>query len=158
MKVKLWRRRRVWTMWLAMAVSLAAAGVAQAMAVDPGTGRSYGPLSANTPSSGIRPDDRAVRVVPATQVSTVSATIRPDDRAVRVVPTSDAPAAAIRPDDRAIRVGAPTDSTPVLVATDSKGGFDWSDATYGLLVGLMLALLGAGLIVATRSRGRLAHS
>lgn len=179
MKVKFWRRRRVWTMWLAMAVSLVVAGAAQAMAVDPGTGKSYAPTSS---SSAIRPDDRAVRVVPSAQtsplsasvadqifrrhqaagllpeVSTTSATVRPDDRAVRVVPTSDVPATSVRPDDRAIRVGPPASSTPVLVATDSKGGFDWSDATYGLLVGFMLALLGAGIAVATRSRGRLAHS
>jgi hypothetical protein len=172
MKVKFWRRRRVWTMWLAMAVSLVVAGAAQAMAVDPGSGRSYGPTTAAT---GIRPDDRAIRTVPTSHVVTavrpddravrvvptsdVPATaIRPDDRATRFVPTSDVPATAIRPDDRAIRVGPPADSTPVLVATDSKGGFDWSDATYGLLVGFMLALLAAGLAVATRSRGRLAHS
>ncbi len=155
MKVKFWRRRRVWTMWLAMAVSLVVAGAAQAMAVDPGTGKSYPPSSTSTPTAAVRPDDRAIRVVPSADVATA---VRPDDRAVRVVPTSNLPTTPTRPDDRAIRVVPPATSTPVVVATDSKGGFDWSDATYGLLVGFMLALLGAGIAVASRSRGRLAHS
>jgi ABC-type dipeptide/oligopeptide/nickel transport system permease subunit len=159
MKVKFWNRRRVWTMWLAMGVSLVVAGAAQAMAVDPGSGKSYGPTSTSTPSSAIRPDDRAVRVVPSAQATPVIVdnSILRRHRAAGLLPDVSA-SAAIRPDDRAVRVVPPASSTPVLVATDSKGGFDWSDATYGLLVGFMLALLAAGIAVATRSRGRLAHS
>jgi hypothetical protein len=160
MKVKFWTRRRVWTMWLAMGVSLVVVGAAQAMAVDPGSGKSYAPASssrADTFTPGYTDFPNALRLANVSS-STANTAVRPDDRAVRVTPTSDVPAVGIRPDDRAIRVGPPADSTPVLVATDSKGGLDWSDATYGLLVGFMLALLAAGIAVAMRSRGRLAHS
>jgi hypothetical protein len=160
MKVKFWNRRRVWTMWLAMVVSLVVAGAAQAMAVDPGSGKSYGPSTTATPTTAVRPDDRAVRVVPSAQPATalsVDNSILRRHQAAGLLP-DESTSATVRPDDRAVRVGAPTDSSPVIVATDSKSGFSWTDATYGLLVGFMLALLGAGIAVATRSRGRLAHS
>jgi hypothetical protein len=112
------------------------------------------PVDQQTRVLVVRPDDRAVRVSPQPVDGTLA--VRPDDRAVRVSPQPVDGTLAVRPDDRAVRfTPAPSGlvQAPQLVAQPSNG-FDWGDAGVGagVLLGLMLLGLGAGLI--TRHGGR----
>jgi hypothetical protein len=96
-----------------------------------------------TPSASVvRPDDRAARVAPQSQLSTI---VRPDDRAVRNSPVSEPGLVLRRNPDLAVK-GPPLGH---IVATHGDG-FSW---TYpAVLAGLALAfaLLVGGAVVATR--------
>ena len=122
--------------------------------------------SASTQASPVRPDDRAVRGVQATDGQLA---VRPDDRAVRGVHATDE-RLPVRADDKVLNldpaVGAeynqftyrralPTDYgvQPVQIASKADG-FDWSDAGIGAGLAFGLMLLAAGAMVGTRHVSR----
>jgi hypothetical protein len=88
--------------------------------------------SASTQASPVRPDDRAVRGVQATDGQLA---VRPDDRAVRGVQATDGQL-AVRPDDRAVRgVHATDERLPVraddkVLNLDPAVGAEYNQFTY----------------------------
>jgi hypothetical protein len=173
------KRRKNWILRrlaLGLAVAAVAAPAAQAR-VDEGAqsqkstfvpwatdfGRSVSPGTGVALPNGsvqpVRPDDRAVRGVPATSERVA---VRPDDRAVRGVPATSE-RLPVRADDKVLnleptvraeynqftyRRALPSDYgvQPVQIASKADG-FDWNDAGIGagLAFGLMLLLAGATL-------------
>jgi hypothetical protein len=115
--------------------------------------------SAGGPSAIVRPDDRAVRGVPAT-ASGQRLPMRADDKVL-----APAPGVLVRGDDKvleptagaeysqfAYRRALPQDyGLPVQVVSLSRpGGFDWGDAGIGAGTLLGAMLLAAGFILAAR--------
>lgn len=149
-------RRRNWLLRrlvLGLAVAAIAAPVAQAR-VDGGSGGQSqepayvpwvtdfgGTVSTPQANSGIvRPDDRAVRGVPAT---TERLPVRADDKVLNLEPSARA-----QYNQFTYRRTLPSDYGVQPVQISSKAdGFDWNDAGIGagLAFGLMLLLAGATL-------------
>lgn len=138
---------------LAVSASTAFAGPRPDDEANHGTGA----ISAGTPSSVLRPDDREWRGVgsaPADAAAARTAAPRPDDRAnhgagsFRVVVTD-----AVRPDDRAWR-GIPSEPTPIIQASSTGNRFDWFDAGIGAAgaFGLVLLLVGMSTLLFRRQR------
>jgi hypothetical protein len=157
-------RRKNWLLRrlvLGFAVAAIAAPVAQAR-LDEGVTLPNGSVVGQP----VRPDDRAVRGVEATDGQLA---VRPDDRAVRGVQATDE-LLPVRADDKVLNldpaVGAeynqftyrralPTDYGIQPVQIASKGdGFDWSDAGIGAGLAFGLMLLAAGAMIGTRHIGR----
>jgi hypothetical protein len=157
-------RRRTWflrRLVLGFAVTAIAAPVAQAR-IDEGVALPNGSVI----DQPVRPDDRAVRGVQATDEVLP---VRPDDRAVRGVQATDE-VLPVRADDKVLNldptVGAeynqftyrralPLDYgvQPVQI-TSRPDGFDWSDAGIGAGLAFGLMLLAAGATVGMRHVGR----
>ena len=110
----------------------------------------------NDRSSVVRPDDRAEARGPGALASTGAAqrATRPDDRAGArgpgAVASSGGAQVVTRPDDRAGArgPGAVSPGTSTIVVR-SANTFDWRDAAIGVVSGMGLALLLAGLAVLT---------
>lgn len=146
-------RRHRWIRRIAMSFAFAAiaAPTAQAkIAYDSGVG-----LGSQVTS--VRPDDRAVRVVPQ---SDVTAVVRPDDRAARFSPHTGSeglnlwrdPAAVTGNEGLVLRrdPGAVVENPVVAVPATSGQGFDWGDAGIGASIMLGFLLLATGAAAAGR--------
>lgn len=147
-------RRHRWIRRIAMSFAFAAiaAPTAQAkIAYDSGVG-----LGSQVTS--VRPDDRAVRGVPQ---SDVTAVVRPDDRAARFSPQTGSEGlnlwrdpAAVVPGNEGLVLrrdpGAVVENPVVAVPATGSQGFDWSDAGIGAAIMLGFLLLATGAAAAGR--------
>ena len=100
--------------------------------------------------TSVRPDDRAVRGVPQTDVTAV---VRPDDRAARFSPPHTGSEGL-----NLWRNPAAVVDNPVVVAPATGGhSFDWGDAGIGaaIMLGFLLLATGAA-VVGRQSRKSLA--
>jgi hypothetical protein len=150
------RTRLLRRLVLGFAVAAIAAPVAQAR-LDEG-GQSQKPVfipwvtdfggSVSSPSDvAVRPDDKAVRGVPAT---TERLPVRADDKVLNLDPTVGA-----EYNQFTYRRALPEDygAQPVQIVSKADG-FDWSDAGIGAGLAFGLMLLAAGAAVGTRHIGR----
>jgi hypothetical protein len=138
-------RRRAWflrRLVLGFAVTAIAAPVAQAR-IDEGVALSNGSVI----DQPVRPDDRAVRGVQATDEVLP---VRADDKVLNLDPTVGA-----EYNQFTYRRALPLDYgvQPVQI-TSRPDGFDWSDAGIGAGLAFGLMLLAAGATVGTRHVGR----